>query len=175
MKLRKMGIILALLATILLFGGCSSEDSGSTDYQINNAENKIGSFETETLNGDKITNDLFSNNKLTVVNVWATFCGPCIDEMPELEKLESNMPDGVKLITICTDVNGNVETAKEIIKQNNIKSDTLLPSTSMNDAFLSSITAVPTTLIVDMDGVVLDKHIGADSYENYMNLIEQYL
>ena len=41
-------------------------------------------FESQDLDGNKITSDIFSNNIITMINIWGTFCGPCIREMPEL-------------------------------------------------------------------------------------------
>ena len=47
-----------------------------------------------------VTNDIFSQADLTVVNFWGTFCNPCIDEMPELAKWNEEMPDNVQMLGV---------------------------------------------------------------------------
>ena len=57
------------------------------------------SFESTDLDGNKITSDIYSNNKITMINIWGTFCGPCIREMPELAQLsEEYKSKGVEII-----------------------------------------------------------------------------
>lgn len=52
------------------------------------ADPGVISFETTDLDGNVVRSaDVFKGHRLTMVNVWGTFCGPCIGEMPELEKL----------------------------------------------------------------------------------------
>ena len=48
------------------------------------AKNVFGSFTAQTLDGTEVTQDIFKETDLTMVNIWGTFCGPCIREMPEL-------------------------------------------------------------------------------------------
>ena len=50
------------------------------------------SFETVDIDGNKVSSaDIFSKHKLTMVNIWGTFCGPCIREMPDLEELRARL------------------------------------------------------------------------------------
>lgn len=52
------------------------------------AEGADVAFETTDLDGNPVNSaQLFSQNKITMINIWATTCGPCIEEMPELEKM----------------------------------------------------------------------------------------
>ena len=70
--------------------------------QTKNKNNSVKyTFTTEDLDGNKITNELFADNKITMINIWGTFCGPCIREMPELAKLsEDYKSKGVEIIGI---------------------------------------------------------------------------
>lgn len=50
------------------------------------------SFETDDLDGNAVkSEELFSQNKITMINIWGTYCGPCIEEMPELGVTYTNL------------------------------------------------------------------------------------
>ena len=61
-------------------------------------------FATKDMKGNDVTNDIFAGKDLTVVNFWATTCGPCISEMPELGDWAREMPENVQIIGVLTDV-----------------------------------------------------------------------
>ncbi len=63
------------------------------------------SFETQTLQGDTVTSEeLLAGHKVTMVNVWATWCPPCIAELPEREKLNADFAaKDCQIIGICVD------------------------------------------------------------------------
>lgn len=64
----------------------------------------VNVFSTTDLEGNTVTNDIFSQADLTVVNFWGTFCNPCINEMPELAKWNEEMPDNVQMLGTIVDV-----------------------------------------------------------------------
>lgn len=83
-------------------------------------------FTATDLEGVEVTSPIFSDYKLTMVNVWATFCTPCINEMPDLGELAAEYSDqGVRIVGLVLDTldsdgsisESQVETAKEIVDQ----------------------------------------------------------
>ena len=67
------------------------------------SENKvksIGEFNAKTLNGDTVTEESFKDYNLTMINVWATYCGPCKQEMKDLAALYQSLPEGVNTTSI---------------------------------------------------------------------------
>lgn len=50
-------------------------------------------MQTEDIKGNKVDSSIFSENKLTVINLWNTGCTPCITEIPELDKLNKYYAD----------------------------------------------------------------------------------
>jgi thiol-disulfide isomerase/thioredoxin len=60
-------------------------------------------FATSDLEGNPADNTSFAGYKLTMVNIWGTFCGPCIAKMPDLESLSKSMPESTRLIGLITD------------------------------------------------------------------------
>ena len=75
-------------------------------------------FSAKTVEGGEISNDVFKDSKLTVVNVWGSWCGPCVQEIPELQKLSENMKDkNVNVIGIAQDAGSNFQAVKEVHKE----------------------------------------------------------
>ena len=68
-----------------------------------------------TLDGTPVTENVFSGSRVVMVNVWATFCGPCINEMPELGRLASEYaPEDLKIIGLVGDVYNRTDLAKAL-------------------------------------------------------------
>ena len=126
--------------------------------QSKNKNNSVNyTFTTEDLDGNKITNGLFADNKITMINIWGTFCGPCIREMPSLAKLsEENKSKGVEIIGIPIDIIddwGRLDSSAKadalmIMKQTGVKYKNLVPTIEMFQTFLRDIQAVPTTVLL---------------------------
>lgn len=124
------------------------------------------------LNGGKVaTRDLFAGNKVTLVNFWGTFCGPCISEMPELEALRQKYAgQGLGIAGIVIDPQ-KADTARSIAAQ----TGTNFPHLLDDGRYGSKIYAVPHTLLVDSQGKVLTSVTGRQSLIKFSRLVEPYL
>jgi len=141
-------------------------------------------FSATDLEGKVVTQDIFSDYDFTMVNIWATFCGPCINEMPELGQLKKDYADkGVNVVGIVVDItdsNGNataegVVLAKDIVAQTGADYTHIIPSKDMS-TLVTSISVVPTTVFVDSQGnVVADGYYGALDLENWTRVIDYLL
>ena len=139
-------------------------------------------FETTDVDGNKINQDIFKDYDLTLVNIWATYCGPCIMELPDLQKVFENSAKNINLISICTDGKEDLELTKEILEKKEVTFKTLVASESLNENVLNNISATPTTVLVDSEGNIIGEPIvgafSSDSEENiseYNKLIESYI
>ncbi len=129
-------------------------------------------FTLSDLNGTKISSaDLFSSNQVTLINFWGTYCGPCIREMPELEKLWQQYSDqGLGLIGIVLD-SQRVAAARDLTA----RLGTSYPHLLDNGRYGPSIRAVPQTLLVDSEGKILKSVTGARALPVFVQMIEPYL
>lgn len=127
--------------------------------------------------------DYVKGNKLTMINFWGTFCGPCISEMPELGEVERNYKDkGFEIVGLTTDVadlQGNydesvIDDARSIIEDTGITYPVLVaPAQLMVDIGLQY---VPTSYFLDSEGNVLGSaEIGSKSGEEWEEVINGYL
>lgn len=124
-------------------------------------------FEGKDLDGNSVSETIFSQSKLTMVNVWATYCNPCLSEMPGLGELAGKYEQGeFQIIGIVSDVQEGadkeaVDGVKALIEATGANYTHLLLNESVYFALLTDVTAVPTTFFVDENGAVLDTVIGA--------------
>jgi thiol-disulfide isomerase/thioredoxin len=143
------------------------------------------SFQTQDIYGAAVNQDIFSGYTLTMVNVWGTFCGPCLEEMPDLGELQKEYePKGVNIVGIVVDVQDeNMEIIEEQRKlAGEIASGTgadyphLLVSEEMIDAVLNRFDAIPASFFVDSDGnIVSEFYIGGRDKEAWAEIIEAAL
>ena len=127
--------------------------------------------------------DYVKGNKVTMINFWGTFCGPCISEMPDLGEIERKYKDkGFEIVGLTTDVadpQGNydesvIDDARSIIEDTGITYPVLVaPVQLMEDIGLQY---VPTTYFLDSEGNVLGSaEIGSKSSTEWENVIDGYL
>ena len=125
------------------------------------------SFEGQDIEGNTVSSSIFSESKLTMVNVWATYCNPCLREMPELGELAKEYePADFQLIGIISDVQEGAEEnaleyASGLIEQTGADYPHLLLNESIYRGLLTEVSAVPTTFFFNENGEVLDVVVGA--------------
>lgn len=160
----------------------SSENSvskDSKDESTNNSKNSTSAFNTLTLNGDEIDDSIFKDHPITMINIWATFCDPCIKEMPELEKLYQELKkENVNLIGIIADTpdSDNEDLARTIIKEKGVTFQNIIPDENLLIGYLSEVDAVPTTIFVDENfNPIGEPIIGSRSASEYKKAIDELL
>lgn len=104
-------------------------------------------------------------DQVRIVNFWATWCGPCVAEIPEFQAFHEKYSDqGVKVIGIALDEQG-AEIVQPFVEEMNMTYLSLIDTSQMAASKFGGIYAIPTTFIVDRDGMVQKKHVGQMSYE----------
>ena len=189
MKLTCLAHTGAGLACLLTLAACSPAETMTSTPGLSASEDEVqtgvlSAFSTTDLEGNTLDQSILADYDLTMVNVWATFCGPCINEMPDLGELAAEYADkGVQIIGLVSDTmdsdgtisDSQVETAKEIVAETGADYRHLLPSDDLL-GILSQIYAVPTTFFVDSEGVqVGDAIVTAQSKEKWIETIDGML
>ena len=152
-----------------------------------NAENSttVGEFETKGIDGKDYTEKVFSDYDLTLVNVFTTWCSPCVNEIPELEKLYEEMKEkgvgvvGVVLDTVGDDGKQDEETVKKAgVLQDKTKASYpfLIPDSTMMNGRLNGISAFPETFFVDKEGnIVGETYTGSHTLDEWKEIVEKEL
>lgn len=136
----------------------------------------FGTFTSKDLDGNEVTQDIFKEAKVTMINVWGTFCGPCITEMPDLAELSAEYKDkDLQIIGIPLDVvNGkNEDAARDIIAETGADYTHVLPDAS--SSILGRVQVVPTTIFVNADGDILNVYTGARSKSQWTEIMDTEL
>lgn len=139
---------------------------------------KFPEFKTTDINGNEVTEKIFADKDITMVNVWGTFCGPCINEMPELQKIYESLPKNANLIGIAADVpegmKDGVDNAKHIEEQTGVKYTNLTVSDSLA-SFTKQFYAVPSTIFVDKDGNIIGELVLGANIDSYVKNLQKVL
>ena len=135
-------------------------------------------FEGTDLEGNTVSEDVFTQSKLTMVNVWATYCNPCLREMPGLGELAAEY-DGseFQIIGIVSDVREGEDQAlvESLVQQTGANYPHLLLNDSINNAFMGSVSGVPTTFFFDGEGMYLGGVVGSAEKSEWEELIHGLL
>lgn len=192
-KLCRMLFILLMLPLVLLSGcaGGNSEQPLETDSDSEvaggtpvepSAEAEPSAapitFEGTDLDGNAVSSDILSQSKLTMVNVWATYCNPCLSEMPGLGELAAEYEaEEFQIIGVVSDVleGEDQELVERLVQQTGANYTHLLLNESIYYALLTDVTAVPTTYFLDADGTVLGTVIGAREKSAWEEIINGLL
>lgn len=183
--MKKLMIVLALVGLLTACGSQEASQDDTTTGDTTQSQGVLAGFTAQDLEGNDVDDSIFDDYDVTMVNVWGTFCGPCIKEMPDLGELAEEYADeGLQIVGIvsdATDYQGGypedtVELAQEIVAETGADYLHLLPSQDLLDRVLSSIQVVPTTFFVDSDGNQLGGIVtGAKSREAWTKIFDEKL
>jgi len=154
---------------------------GQSTHSTQSSDNEGGilcSFEAKTLDGGTYTQEDFSEKDVTIINFWATFCGPCLAEMPDIAEFEKSLPENVQLITVCLDGESDIEGVESILNDAGYEGITLLSGNGDFEKVCGEVLYIPTTIIVDQNGNMLgDAIIGGQENlsKTYMTAVNNAL
>lgn len=154
-----------------------SSEAQKTEESTKSIE-PFGEFKSMTLSGEEVTQEVFAQADLTMVNIWGTFCSPCINEMPDLGELSRDYADrGFQMIGMLCDVEEpGDETALKIVEATQADYMHIVASEDLTNGILSQVYAVPTTIFVDKDGKQVGvAYSGAQDKTTWKMIIEKML
>ena len=154
----------------------------STDSQ--NVATDLSNLQTMDIDGKEFSGKDFSDYDLTMVNVFATWCSPCVQEIPDFAEIQKEMKDkGVNIVGVVTDTVDQtgenqeaLEKAKLIRERSKAEYPFLIPDKSNFNGRLSGIQAFPETFFVDKKGqIVGETYSGSHNKKAWLEIIEKEL
>jgi thiol-disulfide isomerase/thioredoxin len=157
-----LALVLALLLLIGALAGCGG------DAELPEPGTMVA-FETTDLDGNPVTaQELFSAHAVTMVNVWASWCPPCVRALPDLQRLSGEFAEkdcALVGFLIDGDEAQGLADAKARLQEAGVTYPILLPCKELNEIF--SVQAVPTSFFVDSGGRLIGEPIVGAYVEGY--------
>jgi thiol-disulfide isomerase/thioredoxin len=99
-----------------------------------------------------------AHGKVVLLNFWATWCGPCREEIPDLIALQAKYKDNLQIIGISVD-DDEADIVKKVVLQTGINYPVAMASPEVRMQY-GGVTALPTSFVLDAEGRVVQKHEG---------------
>lgn len=155
-------IIFGMIVWVFVaFSGCSKQNASVTEGV---------DFTIKDLDGNQVQLSQF-RGKTVLLNIWATWCGPCLKEIPDLMEIHEQYHDqGVVVLGVLLE-SDSPEAAKPIVRE---QLKITYPTWYGDDAFakLFQVRAFPTTVIVDKNGKLVSRNVGLQNKERFLNLLK---
>jgi thiol-disulfide isomerase/thioredoxin len=165
------GVILAMVMTL---AGCDSSDSAKT---VGGGSRRVAA---QPIAVDSLAQGIEQmKGKVIVLDLWATWCGPCRMEIPSFIKLQEKYKDqGLEIVGVSLDAitrGGNAEMVTKFMQENNINYTIWLVN---NPAAMMKYPAgqgIPTTYVIDRNGQIVKKYVGVQPETVFENDIKSLL
>ena len=142
---------LACLISLAVLSGCYSASrpprigTAAPDFSVQDAQNKVSLSQFR--------------GQIVVLNFWATWCAPCVEELPSLVEMQRRLKDkGVTVLAVSVDVDEGAY--KQFVKDHNVSLLTVRDPSGKSNGLYGTF-KFPETYIIDRKGVMRRKFIGA--------------
>ena len=180
--LKKFLSLMLTAAVMLCLCSCGQEKTPGAVQLTQTKNGEFAQFSAQDLNGNPVDASILKDNTLTVINIWGTYCPPCLEEMPALGELAEEYRDrGLNIIGIVSDIQQGenneeqLQTANELIQQTGADYMHLLPSQDLYNIVLGDVSSIPFTLFVDSSGNVLATRTGAMTKAKWAEVFDYML
>lgn len=165
---RWLAAVPALALTLVLFqaAACRADGPPAT-------EQAAPAWKLRDLDGREVSSEQFEG-KVLVVDFWATWCGPCISEIPGYVALQKKYgPEGLAIVGISVDQKAAAE-VKKFAEAKGINYTIVMADGDVTGAF-GGVEVIPTTFLIGRNGKIVHQKKGAMAHEAYEKLVVQAL
>ncbi|MFT4578608.1 MAG: peroxiredoxin [Nitrospinales bacterium] len=164
--LKKHGLLYLLFVVVLAVIAYRIQLSPNQKTALNQERPEVGhpapDFTLRNLQGN-LEGLIDHKDKVIVLNFWATWCAPCLEEMPAFEKLYRRYrSQGVTVLAVSLD-KGNISKVKDFVDANNLTFPVLIDSDGAAEKLYPSFT-IPFTYVIDKEGRVAARVDGAKNW-----------
>ena len=149
-----------LLVAFLLTGGCARQEAkqGAAPPDAASLGSEAPDFELSDLSGKKVHLSDF-HGKVVILDFWATWCGPCRQEVPDFVRLQAKYrQQGLVVVGLSLDAGGE-KAVRPFAEEFNVNYPMLLANDETARRF-GGIVGIPTTFVLDRQGRIVKKFMG---------------
>jgi len=138
--------------------------------------NRAPDFAWRDGNGRRVRFSELARNRVVLLNFWATWCGPCRREIPDLVELHRELPaEKFLLLGVSLDQGANAqEKVRSFLEARGVPYLNVLGDVRLADAY-GNILAIPTTFIIDANGRIVERIVGARTKEQFLQSLRRVL
>ncbi|WP_069658434.1 TlpA family protein disulfide reductase [Arcticibacter eurypsychrophilus] len=155
------GLVIQRLMKVGLFQPDVPEISEASSVPVQQAPNQQVLFTDQKGNTINLSDQ---KGKVIFMNFWATWCPPCIAEMPSIDKLYAKYKNNKNVMFIMVDVDGKMEASLAFMKKKNLSLPVYISAGAIPKEYFSG--SMPTTVILDKFGNLAFHHLGGADYGN---------
>lgn len=175
MKIKKV-LSVFLLMTVVLLAGCVSDENLYSDGNESLKEESVAPDFTAKMTDGSTFVLSEAKGSVIILNFWATWCGPCCEELPAFQKLYEQYGDKIKVVAV------DYAEPEKVVNEFLSKNGYTFPVAYDENAEISALypsDGIPYTLIIDEEGIIKNTFLGATSadaqYDLYRAAIEEAL
>lgn len=160
-----------IIITAISLGACGNSDKNKEDMQEkgNITKEKVAELNSPTTSdvsfkdeeGKTISLNTLKG-KVVFINFWATWCPPCIHEMPSINKLKQSFKGNDEIVFLMVDVDNKMEKSTAFMEKNEYDLPVYVPAGNIPPEYLGS--SIPTTVILDKSGAIIARIEGSRDY-----------
>jgi thiol-disulfide isomerase/thioredoxin len=168
----RRSLAIGLTVVIALLGACTGDDDAAPDDRVEVPDDADRtSVEFVGFDDQVVTLDDYHGRPL-LVNLFASWCAPCVSEMPTIERVKQDVGDQVAFLGIA--VNDRVEDAQALIDRTGITWDLARDPQGELTTELGAV-GMPTTFLITPEGEIVEQHTGALEEDELRDLLRDKL
>ncbi len=168
---------IVLIATVCTSGTSQTTTVTARVFSVETVSKRVGTKAVDFTwkeGGKTVSFSEFTKGKVVLLNIWATWCGPCKRELPDLVALSNELaPKGVVVFGISVDQKDDrLQLVKTFCERMGIPFTNIIDNLQIADAY-GKIQSIPTTFIIDRQGNVVQRITGLQSKEAFLAALQK--
>lgn len=139
-------------------GQWGEEAEGQQGEEADEEKIQMPDFEMTFLDGETLSFEEYRGKKV-LLNFWATWCGPCVGEMPAFQKLADEYPE--ELVILAVNCSEDQKTVQKFVQSKGYTFPVVLDTEGTIQAIFGGVTTIPLTVIIDEEGYIVTASKGA--------------